>query len=59
MTGGGARSQNLVAVGIAAAVLVAVGVVVVSLWLGIGDSEISGAGWLALGQRLARGLRND
>ena len=27
----------------------AVGFVVVSLWSGIGDSEISGAGWLALG----------
>jgi hypothetical protein len=34
---------------IAAAVLVAVGFVVASLWLGIGDSEISTGGWLALG----------
>ena len=42
-------TQNLIAVGIAAAVLIAVVTVVASLWSGVGDSEISGAGWLALG----------
>ena len=41
-------SQNLIAAGIAAAVLMAVVVVVTGLWSGIGDSDISGAGWLAL-----------
>ena len=41
-------AQNLIAAGIAAAVLMAVVVVVASLWSGIGDSDISGAGWLAL-----------
>lgn len=41
-------SQNLIAAGIAAAVLMAVAVVVAGVWSGIGDSDISGAGWLAL-----------
>lgn len=49
MIGGGTRSQSLTAVAIAAAMLGVVGSVVMSLWLGIGDSEISTAGWLALG----------
>jgi hypothetical protein len=49
MIGRGTRSQSLTAVTIAAAIVVAVGFVVASLWLGIGDSEISTAGWLALG----------
>jgi hypothetical protein len=42
-------SFNWVAVTIAAAVVSVVGVVIVTLWTGIGDSEISGAGWLAMG----------
>ncbi len=42
-------TQNVIALVIAAGVLVAVGAVVATLWSGIGDSEISGAGWLALG----------
>jgi hypothetical protein len=41
-------AQNLIAAGIAAAVLMALAVVVAGLWSGIGDSDISGAGWLAL-----------
>jgi hypothetical protein len=41
-------TKNLVAVVIAAAVVLGVGLVVATLWSGIGDSEISGAGWLAL-----------
>jgi hypothetical protein len=41
-------SQNLIAAGIAAAVLMAVAIVVAGVWSGIGDSDISGAGWLAL-----------
>ena len=49
MIGGAPRNQSLAAAAIAAAILAVVGFVVVSLWLGIGDSEISGAGWLALG----------
>jgi dipeptide/tripeptide permease len=43
------RTQNLVAVAIAAAVVLAVGVVIATLWSGIGDSDISSAGWLAMG----------
>jgi uncharacterized RDD family membrane protein YckC len=42
-------TQNLVAVLIAAAVVVAVGLVIATLWSGLGDSEISTAGWLAMG----------
>ena len=42
-------TQNLVAVLIAAAVVVAVGLVIATLWSGLGDSEISLAGWLAMG----------
>ena len=38
-----------VAVGIAAAVVVAVAAAIAGLWSGIGDSEISVAGWLAMG----------
>ena len=41
-------AQNLIAAGIVAAVLMAVVVVVEGVWSGIGDSDISGAGWLAL-----------
>jgi hypothetical protein len=41
-------AQNLIAAGIAATVLMAVVVVVAGVWSGIGDSDISGAGWLAL-----------
>ena len=34
---------------IAAAVVLLVGIVIAGVWSGIGDSEISTAGWLALG----------
>ena len=37
------------AVLIAAAIVVAVGLVIAAMWAGIGDSDISGAGWLAMG----------
>jgi hypothetical protein len=30
-------------------VVLAIGVATAALWTGIGDSEISGAGWLAMG----------
>ena len=41
-------TQSFLAIGVGAAVVLAVGIVVASLWSGIGDSEISLAGWLAL-----------
>jgi dipeptide/tripeptide permease len=34
---------------IAAAVVLLVGIVIAGVWSGIGDSEISTAGWLAMG----------
>jgi hypothetical protein len=34
---------------IAAAVVLVVGIVIATLWTGIGDSGISSAGWLAMG----------
>ena len=37
-----------VAAAVAAAVVLAIGVVIAGVWTGIGDSEISGAGWLAM-----------
>jgi hypothetical protein len=37
------------AVAIAVVVVLGVGIVIATLWTGIGDSEISGAGWLAMG----------
>ena len=40
--------RNWVAVAISAAVIVAVIVAIARLWSGIGDSEISPAGWLAM-----------
>ena len=40
---------NWIAVGVAAAVILVVGVVIAAVWSGIGDSDISGAGWLAMG----------
>ena len=33
----------------ACAVVLVLGFLIASLWVGIGDSEISGAGWLAMG----------
>jgi hypothetical protein len=36
------------AVIVAVAVVLCVGIVITNLWTGIGDSEISGAGWLAM-----------
>jgi hypothetical protein len=41
--------HNWAAVAIAGAVVVAVGLVIAELWTSIGDSEISAAGWLAMG----------
>jgi len=40
---------NWVAVVIAAAVILIIGIVIAAEWTGIGDSDISGAGWLAMG----------
>ena len=37
------------AVAVACAVVLVVGFLIGALWIGIGDSEISGAGWLAMG----------
>jgi hypothetical protein len=42
-------APNLAAVVIAVAVVLIVGVVVAILWAGIGDSNISPAGWIAMG----------
>jgi hypothetical protein len=39
---------NWVAAMIAAVGVLAVGIVIASAWTAIGDSEISGAGWLAM-----------
>ena len=41
--------RNWVGVGIAAAVVLAIGIAIAAMWSGIGDSEISLAGWLAMG----------
>ena len=38
-----------VAAAIAGAVVLVLGVLIAALWIGLGDSEISGAGWLAMG----------
>ena len=38
-----------VAAAIAGAVVLVIGFFIAALWTGIGDSEISGAGWLAMG----------
>ena len=38
-----------VAAAIAGAVVLVIGFLIGALWIGIGDSEISGAGWLAMG----------
>jgi hypothetical protein len=40
---------NCVAVVIPTAVVLVVGIVIATLWSGFGDSEISSAGWLAMG----------
>jgi hypothetical protein len=40
---------NSAAVVIAVALVLVVGVVVVTLWTGIGDSDISPVGWIAMG----------
>jgi hypothetical protein len=42
-------ARSSVAVVIGGAATLAVAVVVASLWIGIGDSEISPAGWIAMG----------
>jgi hypothetical protein len=38
-----------VAVVVACAVVLVIGIFIAAQWTGIGDSEISGAGWLAMG----------
>ena len=38
-----------VAAAVACAVVVVLGFVIAALWIGIGDSDISTAGWLAMG----------
>ena len=45
----GQSLHNSVAVVVAAVVVLAVGVVIAILWTGIGDAEISPAGWIAMG----------
>ena len=40
---------NWVAVVIAAAVVLIIGIVIAAEWTGIGDSDISGTGWVAMG----------
>ena len=42
-------AHNSVAVAIAVALVLVVGVVVGTLWTSIGDSDISPAGWIAMG----------
>lgn len=45
--------MNLIVVMIAGAVVLAVGLVIAAVWVGIGDSDISSAGWLAMGLGVA------
>jgi NADH:ubiquinone oxidoreductase subunit 6 (subunit J) len=40
---------NWVVAAIAGAVVLVIGFVIAALWTSLGDSEISGAGWLAMG----------
>jgi hypothetical protein len=40
---------NWVAALVAVAVVLVIGTVIAAVWAGIGDSDISGAGWLAMG----------
>jgi hypothetical protein len=40
---------NWVAAVIAAAVVLIIGIVIAAEWTGIGDSDISGTGWVAMG----------
>ena len=42
-------ASNSIAIVVAVAVVLVVGVVVATLWTGIGDSDISPAGWIAMG----------
>ena len=42
-------TPSWVAAVIAGAVVLVIGFFIAALWTGIGDSEISGAGWLAMG----------
>jgi hypothetical protein len=42
------QTRSWVAVVIAAAVVLVIGTVIAVLWTNIGESEISGAGWLAM-----------
>ena len=41
--------RNWVAVAIAGIAVVVIGALIAAAWTGMGDSEISGAGWLAMG----------
>ena len=40
--------RNSVAVAIAGIAVVVLGIFIAAVWTGLGDSEISGAGWLAM-----------
>jgi hypothetical protein len=40
---------NWVAALVAVGVVLVIGTVIAAVWTGIGDSDISGAGWLAMG----------
>jgi len=43
------RAFSWVAAAVAGAVVLVVGFLIAALWIGLGDSEISSAGWLAMG----------
>jgi hypothetical protein len=43
------KSLGWIAVAAAGIVVLVIGFVIAAQWIGIGDSEISGAGWLAMG----------
>lgn len=49
VTQNGLSARHWVTVVTAAAVVMAVAIVIAALWAGIGDSDISSAGWFAMG----------
>ena len=42
-------SLSWIAAAVSCAVVLVLGFLIAALWIGIGDSDISGAGWLAMG----------
>jgi hypothetical protein len=42
-------TRNGVLIIVAATIVLVIGLVIAALWTGLGDSDISGAGWLAMG----------